>query len=93
MIFEIEERKTATTGLLPLLASMRSNSDEGPKQRYTVKYACSTENIITFDVVTLKKKDDETIASQEKVAQNQNEIDNDVIADDNKLDSFIFGHE
>jgi hypothetical protein len=87
MIFEIEERKTATTGLLPLLTSMRSDSDEGPKQRYTVKYACATENVVTLDAVTLKRKVDETTASQEQDSQKQDESDD---SDDDKLDSFIF---
>jgi hypothetical protein len=88
MLFEIEERKTATAGLLPLLASMRSENDEGPKQRYTVKYACATENVITLDAVTLRRKDNELTACQEKEAKKKEESNSE--EEDDKLDSFIF---
>lgn len=47
-----------TTGLLPLLSSIRAdNEDATSKQpKYTLKYACQTENIIKMDTVTLEPK-------------------------------------
>lgn len=58
MLFEIEERKMETTGLLPLLSSIRAdNEDANSKQpKYTLKYTCQTENIIKMDTVTLEPK-------------------------------------
>ncbi|KAI8968898.1 hypothetical protein BDF20DRAFT_838886 [Mycotypha africana] len=62
LFFEIEERKADTSGLVPLLSSMRSTAEEGPKQqRYTVKYACQTENIVQLTPVTIKPKDDDSL--------------------------------
>jgi hypothetical protein len=74
LMFEIEERKVETTGLLPLLSSIRGgNNDEGENsssnnnyeggalsskpQKYTLKYDCSTENIIKMDTVNIKPKE------------------------------------
>lgn len=71
LMFEMEERKVETSGLLPLLSSIRgddstttSENDNSETlavtaakpQKYTLKYDCSTENIIKMDTVNIRPK-------------------------------------
>jgi hypothetical protein len=61
MLFEIEERKVETSGLLPLLSSIRADKEEtAQKPKYTLKYDRSIENIIKMDTVILEPKPKET---------------------------------
>lgn len=58
LLFEIEERKVETTGLLPLLSSIRADKEDATQkqQKYTLKYDCSIENVIKMDTVYLEPK-------------------------------------
>ncbi|KAI8877936.1 hypothetical protein K501DRAFT_288128 [Backusella circina FSU 941] len=56
MLFEINESQRETTGLLPLLSSMRSEPTDGPKSRYVASYLCSTEKYIQMNPISLEKK-------------------------------------
>jgi hypothetical protein len=66
LFFEVEERAVETSGLGPLLQSMRTEKDDDdnndtntPKQqKYTLKYDCKTDNIIKTESVSLKPKQD-----------------------------------
>ncbi|KAI7907923.1 uncharacterized protein BX663DRAFT_557135 [Cokeromyces recurvatus] len=58
LLFEINEKTEDQTGLLPLLTSMRVE-DGQKQQRYTVRYACSTEKLVTFDNVRVKENSSE----------------------------------
>ncbi|CAO3615200.1 unnamed protein product [Mucor hiemalis] len=75
MIFEIEERKIETTGLLPLLSSIRADNEEATSKqpKYTLKYACQTENIIKMDTVTLEPKREEKPAIKVNDDENEDE--------------------
>ncbi|KAG0738704.1 hypothetical protein G6F57_005097 [Rhizopus arrhizus] len=57
LLFEIQESKRETTGLLPLLSSMKNDGSKQPK--YTTNYFCKSEKIVTCTSVTLRAKDDE----------------------------------
>lgn len=76
LYFEIEERKSETTGLLPLLTSIRSDTEEASKpQRYTATYKFSTETLVTMEPVTLlkKNKEQQQIVVPQKVESDDDE--------------------
>jgi hypothetical protein len=60
LFFEVEERAVETSGLGPLLQSMRTekDDDDNKQQKYTLKYDCKTDNIIKTESVSLKPKQD-----------------------------------
>ncbi|CAO3687364.1 unnamed protein product [Rhizopus microsporus] len=81
LLFEIQESKRETTGLLPLLSSMRSKDDDKKKQKYNLTFACSTEKMVHFDSVTLEPKMDaeainEAKMKEESQKRQKDEMDN-----------------
>ncbi|KAI9315298.1 hypothetical protein BX666DRAFT_1811632, partial [Dichotomocladium elegans] len=64
LLFEVSERERDTSGLLPLLSTMRNNSEEGTPQtrqnatfqRYSMKYMGEADKVISCQRVTLVPK-------------------------------------
>ena len=70
MLFQLEERKVETEGLLPLLSSIRyDNESSAQKQKYDLKYDRSIENIVRMDTITLEKKEKVEDTKMEEVQE------------------------
>lgn len=76
LLFEIQENKRETAGLLPLLSSMRSESDN-KQPKYTTTYYASSEKIVSCTPVSLKAKNDEfdQLGIKAKAAAQQRDLD------------------
>ncbi|KAI9256253.1 hypothetical protein BY458DRAFT_519509 [Sporodiniella umbellata] len=76
LLFEIQENKRETEGLLPLLSSMRAEN-ETKQSKYITSYFASTEKVVNCSAITLKHKEDEfeKFTKETKLAAQQREID------------------
>lgn len=70
LLFEIDERKRETGGLLPLLSTMRATQDETEERqpRLSTKYMDETYKTIICQQVTLIEKTSMATTEQQEVA-------------------------
>lgn len=70
LLFEIDERKRDTGGLLPLLSTMRATQDETEERqpRLSIKYMDETYKTIICQQVTLIEKTSMATTEQQEVA-------------------------
>ncbi|KAI9474149.1 MAG: hypothetical protein EXX96DRAFT_580761 [Benjaminiella poitrasii] len=73
LLFEINEKQQDRSGLVPLLTSMRDD-DEQKQQRYTVKYALSTESVIPLESMKLRRKKTQQKAEEKEVEDENGEV-------------------
>ncbi|KAF7723637.1 hypothetical protein EC973_001779 [Apophysomyces ossiformis] len=56
LLFELDEKKSETLGLLPMLTSMRAEDDAARQPRLTTTYSRTVNKIIKFEKVELINK-------------------------------------
>ncbi|KAG0175121.1 hypothetical protein DFQ28_005032 [Apophysomyces sp. BC1034] len=77
LLFEINERKTETSGLLPLLTSMREEEDAPRQPRLETNYKRMVNKVFKFEKVEIHKRTPSDVANNNASLTQEDDKDDD----------------